>query len=343
MNAEQVAQKATDYFTTAFSRSDTYNVHVTTASYVSGNVTLAATGTVRSAFMKVFNIQEIPVAARAVVAAAKDGLGCVVSLSGTASGAATVQGTADINLKGCSLYDNSSHGSALTVGGSGKLSALSVEVVGNVSGRAGITTTQGVNTGASPLQDPYASVSFPPFSGCAENNYTAKNDETIGPGVYCQGIKVNAGVTLTLLPGIYYLDRGDLSVNGGATVNGTGVTLVFTSSTGNNYANATINGGAIINLTPPTTGPTAGIVIYGDRSMPTGTAFNFAGGATQSLTGAIYLPKGDVSFAGGADTTTGCTKLIGDTVKFTGNSNFALNCTGLGTKPIGAMPIRLTQ
>lgn len=54
-------------------------------------------------------------------------------------------------------------------------------------------------------------------------------------------------------------------MNGSATLTGTGVTLVFTSS-GNNYASATINGGATVNLTAPATGSTAGIVLFGDRN-----------------------------------------------------------------------------
>ena len=45
---------------------------------------------------------------------------------------------------------------------------------------------------------------------------------TINPGVYCNGISVHAGATLTLNPGIYYLDQGSLSVNGGATLTGVG-------------------------------------------------------------------------------------------------------------------------
>jgi hypothetical protein len=126
-------------------------------------------------------------------------------------------------------------------------------------------------------------------------------------------------------------------------VTGTGVTIVFTSSTGSHYATVSINGGANMNLTAPTTGPTAGIVFFGDRNAPIGTVYSFEGGATQVLQGALYLPRGDVSFAGGANTTTGCTKMIGYTVKFTGNSNFAIDCSGFGTKPIGQVFTRLLQ
>jgi hypothetical protein len=63
-------------------------------------------------------------------------------------------------------------------------------------------------------------------------------------------MKINAGANVTLSPGNYVLDQGSLSINGNATVTGSSVTLIFTSSTGNNYATGTINGGATINLLP---------------------------------------------------------------------------------------------
>ena len=93
---------------------------------------------------------------------------------------------------------------------------------------------------------------------------------------------MNAGANITLSPGVYYLDQGSLAVNGGATMSGTGVTLVFTSSTGSGYATANIDGGATLNLTAPSSGSTAGIVFFGDRNMPVGTSFTFEGGASQS-------------------------------------------------------------
>jgi Flp pilus assembly protein TadG len=345
LNSSQIAQKGSDYFYADFHRSNTKVGQVTTTYDPSkSTVTVSANGTVKTAFMQLVHVSQMPIGVRAVALAANDGLGCVLSLSPTASGATTIQGTADVELKNCDLYDNSGNSSALTASGSGHLSAHFVSVVGGVSGKAAITTKDGLATGMSPIPDPYADVSFPSFSGCDHNNYTVKNNTTLSaPKVFCNGLSINAGSTLTLNPGIYYIDRGSFSVNGGATVKGTGVTIVFTSSTGSNYATASINGGANIKLTAPTSGPTAGIVFFGDRKAPAGTVFKFEGGATQVLGGAIYLPRGDVSFAGGADTTTGCTKLIGNTIKFTGNSNFAIDCSGFGTKAIGAIVARLLQ
>jgi len=285
----------------------------------------------------------LTVAARSVALSGNSGVGCVLSLNQTASAAISLQGTSNVALTGCSLYDNSNSGSALSVGGSSTLSALAVEVVGGVSGKTNITTSQGVTTAVSPMANPYANASYGSYSGCAYNNYTAKNTVTLSPGVYCGGLNLNAGANVTLQPGIYYLDRGSLSVNGGATLTGTDVTLVFTSSTSNNYANATINGGATVNLSAPTTGPTAGIVIFGDSNMPTGTSFKFNGGTTQVFSGAIYVPQAAAEFAGGANTSRACTQLVADTIAFKGNANFAINCSGSGTKPIGSTLATLVE
>lgn len=284
----------------------------------------------------------LTIAARAV-AVGNGGKGCVIALDPTAGGAITTQGTANVTLNGCALYDNSSSTSALTVGGSGTISAQSVSVVGGISGANSITTTDGIASGQSPIADPYADTNYPSFSGCRENNYTAKNTVTLDPGVYCGGLGLNAGANVTLNAGIYYMDRGSLTVNGGATLSGTGVTIVFTSSNGHNYATATINGGANVNLTAPTTGPTAGIVMFGDRGMPADTPIKLNGGSSEVLQGAVYIPKGAVSFAGGAAANNGCLQMVANTITFTGNANFAVNCDASGTKAIGSALARLVE
>jgi len=127
-----------------------------------------------------------------------------------------------------------------------------------------------------------------------------------------------------------------------ATLSGSGVTLVFTGS-GSNWGTASIGSNAIVNLSAPTSGSTQGIVIYGDRNMPAGTAFSFTGGSTQTFNGAIYLPKAALSYSGGDGTTTSCTKIIADTVTFTGNSNVQVNCAGLGTAAIGTSTAQLVE
>ncbi len=341
-----LGEKASAYFNANFARPEVQDPQVSVAASPAAGGTslnLSATGSINTAFMRVMGFSTLNISVSSGVFASADGLGCVLSLDKNASGAIAGTGSTSIALNGCSLYDNSQSPSALTVGGSATISALSVGVVGGISGKDGITTTQGIKTGVGPVADPYANDSFPNFFGCGQNNFTAKSTITINPGVYCGGMTINAGANVTLNPGIYYLDGGSLSVNGGATITGTGVTLVFTKKTGSDWPTATINGNATVNLTPPKSGPTAGIVIFGDRNIPIGTSFKFNGGATQYLGGAIYVPTGAITFAGGAGTATTCTQIIGNTVSFVGNSSLAINCSSYETKPFSPMVVKLAS
>jgi len=342
----QASSVATNYFNATFSRPEVQSLQVT-ASIGSGSngttVTATATATVPTTFMHVLGRSTMDLTVRASVINNNDGLGCVLALNPSASGAATAQGSTTVTLNGCSLYDNSKNDTALTVGGSATVQADFVGVAGGVGSTSGITATNGIRTHITPVQDPYADVPAPTYSGCKERNYSAHNTVTIDQGVYCGGISVNANGVLTLNPGTYILDGGGLTINGGATVNGTGVTLFFTSSSGTNWAGVTINGNANVNLTPMTYGPTRGIVVFADRNTPAGTSFKFNGGSNQYFAGAIYAPTAAIQFSGGANSSTTCTQVIGDTVTFTGNSNLAIDCSRYNTRPFSSKTMRLSS
>lgn len=288
-----------------------------------------------------FGSQPIMIRARAVAVGGGGG-GCVLALNASASGAVTMAGSTNVNLNGCSLHVNSTSSSAMTTGGT--LSAQSVNVVGGISGStSGITTTQGIHTGVLSISDPYASVAVPSFSGCTRTNYRPQSDATINPGVYCAGIDLTGGVTLTLNPGIYFIDRGDLFIRGGATIRGSGVTLIFTSSTGTRWAQARIQPNANVDLTAPASGSTAGLVMFGDRRMPAGIRFDLNGGNGQKFGGAVYVPKAALTFTGSSVTGTSCSQIIADTITFTGNSEVRLNCSGTGTRAFGSSTAQLVE
>jgi Flp pilus assembly protein TadG len=285
-------------------------------------------------FSALWSSSPIPVTARAV-ALPKD-QACILALNPTANSSFSQQGSVNTQLVHCAVMDNSTSATALSIGGSAKLSTNFVGVVGGISGKSSITATDGMISGYHVVNDPYANVSFPSYSGCTYNNYSTHGTVTLSPGVYCGGMNLGAGAAVTLNPGIYYLDRGSLSMTGSASLSGTGVTIVFTSSTGSNYATANISGGATLNLTAPTSGPTAGIALFGDRSMPRGTSFGFTGGNLQTIGGAVYLSKGAISWAGNASVTQRCTQIIGDTIQMVGDSGLSIDCSGYGTKAIAS-------
>ncbi|MBR0712823.1 TadE/TadG family type IV pilus assembly protein [Bradyrhizobium liaoningense] len=296
-----------------------------------------------------FGSNPITITARSV-AVPNNGQGCVLALDPTYSPAAKASGNANINLIGCNLYDNSGGGPALDVTGTTSVSANMVGVVGSISGASNITAANGIRTGMRPVADPYADFTPPSCTSYVSGKITINSSgksKSLTPGTcYAGGVSVQAGYELNLDPGVYYFygSKGDLSVQGNATITGTGVTLIFTGSTADGWASGGIGSNATVNLTAPTSGSTKAIVMYADRRMPTRqTTFNLTGGATQYFGGAIYLPTQDLNFAGGTSSTTSCTQIIADTVTLSGSSNLTVNCSSFGTTAIGVQTAQLVE
>jgi len=55
------------------------------------------------------------------------------------------------------------------------------------------------------------------------------------------------------------------------------------------------------------------------------------------------LPEGQIQYSGGATGANGCNQVIGDTVNFVGNTNLAVNCSGVGTTPVGTLTAKLVE
>ncbi len=295
-------------------------------------------------FSALFIGTPVVITARAVAgSSAGAGNGCVVALDGGIVTDVQSSGGITLDLNNCSLYSNSPYSRSVSLSGGATINAQSAYISGSyvASGGARLNTTSGINTGVSPISDPYANVPIPSFSGCGGGtslSVAGGATKNLNPGVYCNGLTVSGGSTINLAPGIYIIDRGSFSISGGTTVNASGgVTIILSSSTGSSYATTNISGGANVNITAPTGGPTAGLAFFQDRRAPMTGSDTFSGGTTQNITGAIYFPSQSVNYSGGS--TTGgaqCTQLIANTINFSGGANFNATCTGTGVQSIGS-------
>ena len=307
----------------------------------------------RRFFSSFFATGATTIQARAVAVSGRAGNGCVVALNPNAPAAVLENGTPDVDLVGCSLYDNSSSATSLYLNGSARLSADNIFLVGGygTSNNATLTSTHGIQTNQKPIADPYRDVPVPPYSGCDYNSYNAPLSNTTfstsdaDPTVFCNGLTLNGvGTTYTFNPGVYIIDRGQFTVNGSIKVQGVGVTFVLTSSTGANYATTTINGSAEMNLRAPNSGPTAGFAFYQDRRAPSSGTNTLNGTSNSVYSGALYFPSQHVTFNGTNNTANGgCTQLLADTVTFNGTPTFEVNCSGSGTRSIGGYPTTLVE
>ena len=170
----------------------------------------------------------------------------------------------------------------------------------------------------------------------------------LSPGLYPGGISAKGGVTLYLLPGIYYIGGGGfqgsndasvISVNSatdrtpatctvGATppcTNGGGI-LIYNSQLANSAPGPITLGGssATLNLQPydyPFGTTTIDLVIFQDRAVSlTGDDVTLNGASSQAsmVRGIIYLPNGDVKVNGSASVFT-MDQVIAQTFQINGN------------------------
>jgi Putative Flp pilus-assembly TadE/G-like len=302
-------------------------------------------------FASLFLSSPVPITARAAAQAKVTGQACVLALDPSASGAVTNGGTAAENFAGCVIAANSTSPSAISFQGNPTVTAQSLWTSGgySVGGSVSLTLSSPPTTYAWPLTDPYANLVIPGFSGCTMSNAKFQNTtQTISPGVYCGGIDFGAKANITLNPGTYYIDKGNITINAQATVTGNGVTFVLTSSgAASQIGTVTINGGATVNLSAPSD-PTAtfqGVTFFQDRRADTSGVDKINGGSSMNIGGAIYFPAQTVQFNGN-DATAGprCTIIVARLITFTGNSSIVdTGCQQAGVTPVQVTGVKFSE
>jgi hypothetical protein len=222
-------------------------------------------------------------------------------LNPTASGALSLSGNASINIPGSVLVDSGSN-TALTEGGNAQINAAGIQVVGGARNSGNATWSPVPVTGVASVADPLATLAAP-TSGTSRGsvNLGGSSALTLNPGIYTQ-ISASGSARLTLNPGVYILAGGGLTVSGNASVSGSGVTFYNTESAfpnpGGTYGGITLSGNGTFNLTAPTSGPYAGVVIFQARTNT--RAISLSGNAVEALGGTIYAKAALLYLSGNA-------------------------------------------
>lgn len=306
-------------------------------------------------FSAALNAGPATISARAVALLSDNGRACVLALDGSAASAVLARGNPDVEMAGCMIASNSNAVSAIDLSGNVSVNALSMWTAGGiaVAGNVSLRLAQPATTHSWPLPDPYAAVGVPPLPTCSSPKVTKVNKTKLLPkGIYCGGLDVSGNTHLTLEPGEYYLDQGDLTVRGNVTIDcpacvNDGVTIVFTSTrspsligglrlSGNLTLTLRARGGAGV--------PFPGILIYQDRRAPAGT--NLVNGNTaMNVTGALYFPAQELQWAGNNSTASaGCVQIVARTVTFVGNAALGNEtCAAIGAAPIVTTLARLGE
>ncbi|MDR3416437.1 MAG: hypothetical protein P4L83_09645 [Nevskia sp.] len=138
----------------------------------------------------------------------------------------------------------------------------------------------------------------------SNGNFTGGwSTSTITAGYYSS--ITSASGPISLGAGTYYV-KGNVSIGQGATVTGTGVTLVVGGT-------VSFGGGATVTLSAPTDSATSGIpgVVIAGNSAASDTLNN---GMNPTLTGLIYYPNGNLTLGGGVKAANSCLEVIANSI-----------------------------
>jgi Flp pilus assembly protein TadG len=260
---------------------------------------------------------------------------CMLALNTAIANAISVQGTADINAKGCGIWSNSASGTSLYMNGTAKITAPAISLVGSYSAPGGAFGNAVPKTGQAKFNDPLAtqyatdyaaSYSKAPvqYSSKSAMTYYNNSTNTIDPGLYVGGMTVSSGVVVNMKPGVYFIKDGAFTVKAGGVVNGTGgVTIVLLGA----GALLDVQAQGNLNLKAPGSGSFAGIAIAQDPAVvfKNNQKNSVIGGGTLSIDGAVYFPSKDFYVTGNGTsvsnlaTTNSQFAIIADTITIQGN------------------------
>jgi hypothetical protein len=157
---------------------------------------------------------------------------------------------------------------------------------------------------------------------------------SFSPGTYSK-VMLTGSSTYTFAAGTYYV-CGDFKAS--ATINtGTGGATFIVQGKVDVTGSGT--------LAAPTSGNYSGVLFYQPGNSSTQQSDNLNGGSSLVLTGAIYLPGGNLTFNGNNATgSTACVEIVAYTTTFSGSSSVTNSgCSADGVAPIAITNIALAQ
>lgn len=283
----------------------------------SGNYQVTVNANLPTAFMQFAGIGSVNLSATSMAAGAKSTTTttttttaanvCLLVLSKTISPAFLANADAVINAPNCEVDVASTGAPAATFNATSALNVNSFCLAGtNILNNGGSVTN--LEPGCTVASDPFAGkLPAVTVGACTETSPTYSGATTLSPGVYCNGANFNGSSgSLTLLPGLYIITGGSWNLNTGWSVTGTGVTVYYADSSYIQF-----NGTAQANLTAPTTGTYANILMYEAPNLPvTPFTINAGPGAPDALAGLIYLPSRNITFNSNASTNSAAITMV---------------------------------
>jgi hypothetical protein len=298
-SAARAASAANGFTHDGVSTNVTVNVPPATGNYTlnASAVEVIVEKTQPSFFSQFFGRSSQNVSARAVAIPSNANAACIIALD-TVGPSITFNG-ATISMPTCGIMSN------------GKLLWHQGSVDAAYIGVGTALANDTINSTAFPHAQPMEAVPVedpcPTLPGCA---YLKANPPTTGTcmsqttfngpvialaaGRYCNQVLLNNPTAVTFNAGVYDFENG-MTLNGGGTPTFTGTNVTFYIKGGNWI----LNGSPSVNLSAPTSGNTAGILIF--QPSANTTQFHINSGSspgTGNYNGVLYFPSTEMIIDG---------------------------------------------
>jgi hypothetical protein len=252
----------------------------------------------------------------------------ILLLDPTMAKALNATGNGNVTVTGGSIVVDSNNSQAGVLTGKGSVTAPNINFYGNYTTSSSGQFVGTVKTGVAPTADPLASLAVPDpttMTVRSATNYqiSSSGNYTLQPGVYNGGIALSGPSpgTVTLMPGIYYMQGGGFSISGGLSVTGSGV-MIYNAPV-HNSESVSLSGNGSLTLSPPTSGTYKGIAIFQARSAT--ASVNITGNGSMNLTGSIYAAGATVNLTGNGGTNEIGSQIVADSMTVTGNGSINVN------------------
>jgi Flp pilus assembly protein TadG len=258
---------------------------------------------------------------------------CLMAINPHAWKSLNIQGTADVNAIACAVQVNSDHTEAMRQNGSGQANAESFCVHGNYSGsNYSPMPRRHCNREQDPLAAQFAldlaALDIPSMNCKGDYNKVVSNGDefTLNPGLYCEGLSIQQG-TVWLKGGVHVFRDYELYIQAKGSLKsmpGEAVTILFTGGSGARFIN---QAGANVDVTAPSSGRFAGIVMASDPATVPAKQNTIIGGGYMEFDGIIYYPTQPLYISGNGDIGADSAQfaILADTIDIEGNGTLYIH------------------
>ena len=271
------------------------------ASVSDGKVTVDLSVERELFFGGILNMRSMAVSTHAVAVNGKGPIPCMVALGEDEPIGINLIGSAKVSASKCTVASYSKSANSIYMQGAAKISGSKVCAAGGT----GHANTSPPPETCTTSVDPYATKPLRPDTSrsnrsveSGQSSYTGPCDYTnrrldakdkgvtiLTPGIYCGGLSIHSA-DVVLKPGLYVMQDGPLSMQGNATLEGLGASILLAG------VNAILDmqGSPKLTLDAMQTGSLAGIAIASDTPGAPLTSI-LQGSPDLVVNGSIYLPN----------------------------------------------------